>query len=68
MLTPWKKIYDKPRQHIKKKTLLCKLLYSQSYGFWRAPTDLAGPHVMVAGLRTGNQAVDEEGAVVQGPV
>ena len=33
MLTPWEKIYDKPRQHIKKKTLLCKLLYSQSYGF-----------------------------------
>ena len=33
MLTPWKKIYDKPRQHIKKKTLLCKLLCSQSYGF-----------------------------------
>ena len=34
----------------------------------RAPTDLAGPHVMVVGLHTMNQAVDEEGAVVQGPI
>ena len=33
ILAPWKKNYDKPRQHIKKaETLLCqKGLYSQSY-------------------------------------
>ena len=24
MIAPWKKIYDKPRQHIKKKKLLCQ--------------------------------------------
>ena len=35
----------------------------------RAPTHLAGPHVMVGGLHTVHQAVDVvEGAVVQGPV
>ena len=35
MLAPWKKSYDKPRQHIKKERyhLADKCLYSQSYGF-----------------------------------
>ena len=35
MLAPWKKSYDKPRQHIKKERHHCddKDLYSQSYGF-----------------------------------
>ena len=35
LLAPWKKSYDKPRQHIKKKRLhfADKGLYSQSYGF-----------------------------------
>ena len=35
MLTPWKKSYDKPRQHIKKQRhhFADKDLYSQSYGF-----------------------------------
>ena len=34
-LAPWKKSYDKPRQHIKKQRhhLAGKGLYSQSYGF-----------------------------------
>ena len=34
-LTPWKKSYDKPRQHIKKQKhhFANKGLYSQSYGF-----------------------------------
>ena len=33
--TPWKKSYDKPRQHIKKQRHYFddKILYSQSYGF-----------------------------------
>ena len=35
----------------------------------RAPTNLVGPHIMVIGLHTVHQAVDEvEGAVAQGPV
>ena len=35
MLAPWKKSYDKPRQHIKKQRhcFTDKYLYSQSYGF-----------------------------------
>ena len=35
MLAPWKKSYDKPRQHIKKQRhhFVDKGLYSQSYGF-----------------------------------
>ena len=35
MLAPWKKSYDKPRQHIKKQRHYFddKILYSQSYGF-----------------------------------
>ena len=35
MLAPWKKSYDKPRQHIKKQRdyFACKGPYSQSYGF-----------------------------------
>ena len=35
MLAPWKKTYDKPRQHIKKQRhyFVEKSLYSQSYGF-----------------------------------
>ena len=35
MLAPWKKNYDKPRQHIKKQrhSFAVKCLYSQSYGF-----------------------------------
>ena len=35
MLTPWKKSYDKPRQHIKKQKhyFVYKGLSSQSYGF-----------------------------------
>ena len=35
MLAPWKKSYDKPRQHIKKHRhyFTNKYLYSQSYGF-----------------------------------
>ena len=35
MLVPWKKSYDKPRQHVKKQRLHFsdKSLYSQSYGF-----------------------------------
>ena len=35
MLAPWKKIYDKPRQHIKKQKyrIADKGLYSQSYAF-----------------------------------
>ena len=35
MLAPWKKSYDQPRQHIKKKRhyFVYKGLYSQSYGF-----------------------------------
>ena len=35
MLTPWKKSYDKPRQHIKKQRhyFADKGLYSQSYSF-----------------------------------
>ena len=35
MLAPWKKSYDKPRQHIKKQRQYCtdKGLSSQSYGF-----------------------------------
>ena len=35
MLAPWKKSYDKPRQHIKKHShyFADKGLYSQSYGF-----------------------------------
>ena len=34
-LTPWKKSYDQPRQHIKKQRhyFANKGLYSQSYGF-----------------------------------
>ena len=33
---PWKKSYDKPRQHIEKQRLYLanKGLYSQSYGFF----------------------------------
>ena len=36
MLAPWKKSYDKPRQHIKKQRhhFANKGLYSQSYGFF----------------------------------
>lgn len=34
----------------------------------RAHTDLVGSHIMVVDLCTGHQAVDVEGAVVQGPV
>ena len=35
MLAPWKKSYDKPRQHIKKQKhhFADKGVYSQSYGF-----------------------------------
>ena len=35
MLAPWKKIYDQPRQHIKKQRyyFVDKGLSSQSYGF-----------------------------------
>ena len=35
MLAPWKKSYDKPRQHVKKQKhyFANKGLYSQSYGF-----------------------------------
>ena len=35
MLAPWKKTYDKPRQHIKKQRhyFAEKAPYSQSYGF-----------------------------------
>ena len=35
MLVPWKKSYDKPRQHIKKQRhhFVNRSLYSQSYGF-----------------------------------
>ena len=35
MLTPWKKSYDQPRQHIKRQRhyFTNKCLYSQSYGF-----------------------------------
>ena len=35
MLAPWKKSYEKPRQHIKKQRhhFADKVLYSQSYGF-----------------------------------
>ena len=33
-LAPWKKRYDKPRQHIKKHHSADKGLYSQSYGFF----------------------------------
>ena len=35
MLAPWKKIYDKPRQHIRKQRYYFdnKYPYSQSYGF-----------------------------------
>ena len=35
LLAPWKKSYDKPRQHIKKQRYHFpnKALYSQSYGF-----------------------------------
>ena len=35
MLTPWKKSYDQPRQHIKKQRhhFASKGLFSQSYGF-----------------------------------
>ena len=35
MLAPWKKSYDKPRQHIKKQRhyFANKYLYSQSYSF-----------------------------------
>ena len=33
-LVPWKKSYNKPRQHVKKqKQFACKCLDSQSYGF-----------------------------------
>ena len=32
-LAPWKKSYDKPRQHIKKQILADKCPASQSYGF-----------------------------------
>ena len=34
-LVPWKKSYDKPRQHINKQRdhFTCKGSYSQSYGF-----------------------------------
>ena len=34
MFAPWKKSYDKPRQRIKKETLVCRQRFSrQSYGF-----------------------------------
>ena len=35
LLAPWKKSYDKPRQHIEKQRyhFSNKALYSQSYGF-----------------------------------
>ena len=33
MLAPWKKSYEKPRQHIKRRDITNKGLYSQSYGF-----------------------------------
>ena len=38
VLAPWKKICDKPRQHIKKQRnyFAKKGLYSQSYGFSRS--------------------------------
>ena len=37
MLAPWKKSYDKPRQHIKKQRhhFADKGPYSQSYGFFQ---------------------------------
>ena len=39
MCAPWKKNYDKPRQHIKKQRyhFVHKGLYRQSYGFSSAP-------------------------------
>ena len=39
MLAPWKKSYDKPRQHIKmwRHYFSNKGLYSQSYGFSSSP-------------------------------
>ena len=39
MLAPWKKIYDQPRQHIKKQRhyFTKKCPYSQSYGFSSSP-------------------------------
>ena len=42
MLTPWKKIYDKPRQCIKKQRhhLADKSLYSQNYGFSSSPVQM----------------------------
>ena len=45
MLAPWKKTYDKPRQHIKKQRhyIVEKSLYSQSYGF-------SSSHVWMWGL------------------
>ena len=45
MLAPWKKTYDKPRQHIKKQRhyFVEKSLYSQSYGF-------SSSHVWMWGL------------------
>ena len=47
-LTPWKKSYDKPRQHAKKQRChgADKGLYRQSYGF-------SGSHICT--LRTGPQ-------------
>ena len=33
LLAPWKKSYDQPRQHIKKRTSLCHQICSQRYGF-----------------------------------
>ena len=40
MLAPWKKSYDKPRQHLKKQRhcFADKDLYSQNYGFSSSDT------------------------------
>ena len=44
MLTPWKKSYDKPRQHIKKQRhyFANKGSYSQGYGFSSSPVWMWG--------------------------
>ena len=39
-LAPWKKSYDKPRQHIKKHYFSNKDAYSQSYGFSSSHVEL----------------------------
>ena len=45
MLAPWKKSYDKPRQHIKKQKhyFTDKCASSQSYGFSSSMDVRAGP-------------------------